>query len=355
MFRPSIDRWTSTTRATCLDGDLVTEARHSRRYNPGGIGRPGRRRWHSNSKVDEPVKKGVPRNALQQVTKAIDALNGWGGGTPEERVHDARKRLKRVRALVRLARGGLGRKCARRQDARLRDAGRPLSEMRDADVLVDTLDDLIARLGDQGRPEAITLAREALSRRKRELGRRLLDEQGVLAKVAHALGEVRRDVRHWDVAGDDWEALEAGLKRISRRGRRAFHEASSSPTDENLHEWRKRVKDLWYVMDILRPIRPGYTGRRGDQAHALADLLGDDHDLAVLREVLSTSGDGAAVSAWADVLPPLIERRRVELRRDAFALGPSLHGERPRAFVERLAAYWRAWRSEADAARFESP
>ena len=61
--------------------------------------------------------------------------------------------------------------------------------------------------------------------------------------------------------------------------------------------------------------------------------------------------DGAAV----EVILPLIDRRRAELQRDAFALGRSLYGERPRDFVARLGAYWRAWRSEAEAARFDPP
>ena len=125
------------------------------------------------------------------------------------------------------------------------------------------------------------------------------------------------------------------------------------PTDESLHEWRKRVKDLWYVMDILKPIRPGYTEDLGEEAHRLAALLGDDHDLAVLRQVLSTSGDGPCDSASVEVILPLIDHRRAELQRDAFALGPALFGERPEVFAARLRVYWRAWRAEVQAAEFE--
>ena len=102
------------------------------------------------------------------------------------------------------------------------------------------------------------------------------------------------------------------------------------PTDETLHEWRKRVKDLWYVLDILQPIRPAFTKRRGEEAHKLADDLGDDHDLAVLRQVLSDLEDRHGVHAARDVILPLIDRRRAELQQDAFpwdgastASGPS--------------------------------
>jgi hypothetical protein len=182
----------------------------------------------------------------------------------------------------------------------------------------------------------------------------VLDEGDALARVARTMEEARSDLKHWDLAGDDWEALEGGLKWIYLHGYRAFHEASESRTDENLHEWRKRVKDLWYVMDLLQPIRPGFTEGWGEEAHKLADDLGDDHDLAVLRQVFTDPGDRLGVPAAGVVIVPLIDRRRVELQQDAFTRGRNLYGERPKRFLAQLGAYWRAWRSEIEAARFEA-
>lgn len=304
-------------------------------------------------KPDKSVEKNVRRLAGTQIDKALVGLTGRDGAGLEEVVHDARKRFKRVRALIRLAEDGLGRKLAEREDVRFRDAGRPLSEVRDAGVLVQALDDLLDRFGDQGRPEAFKMAREALLCRKREITRRVLGEEDSMAKVARALEQARGNLKRWAIAGDEWGAFESGLSRIYRRGRKAFQEALKAPTDERLHEWRKRVKDLWYVMEILKPIRPRYTEVRGEEAHKLADALGDDHDLAVLRQAISAPEETPCDCASADVIPPLIDRRRAELQRDAFAIGPRLLGDPPSKFISRLRAYWRAWRSEVEAARFE--
>jgi CHAD domain-containing protein len=304
-------------------------------------------------KADESVAEGVRRLARGQIDKALDGLTGRSGTAPEEAVHDARKRFKRVRAVIRLARSGLGRKLADREDTQFRDAGRPLSEVRDAGVLVQALDQLVERYGDQGKPDAIGLARERLLGRKQEVCQRVLNEGEALAKVARAIQEARYDVKDWEVAGDDWDAIAGGLDWIYGRGYRAFREASESATDENLHEWRKRVKDLWYVMDILKPIRPGFTESRGEAAHKLADDLGDDHDLAVLRQVFTDPEEGLGVHDAGSVIVPLIDRRRAELQRDAFDVGRDVYSERPKVFVARLGVYWRAWRSEIEAARFD--
>lgn len=34
-------------------------------------------------------------------------------------------------------------------------------------------------------------------------------------------------------------------------------QAQAKPSVENLHEWRKRVKDLWYQVRLLTPLWPG--------------------------------------------------------------------------------------------------
>ena len=305
---------------------------------------------------DESVARGVRRVARDQIDKALVGLNGRTHANLEEVVHDVRKRLKKVRAVIRLARDGLGRKVAGREDDRFRDAGHPLSEVRDAGILVKTLEKLVERRGDR-HPlvVAIGAVREPILRRKGRILRRVHDEGHVLAKLIETLEAARRDVKRWRIAGDDWDSLEGGLERIYRRGSRAFHEASESPTDEALHEWRKRVKDLWYALDLLKPVRPGFTEPRAEEARRLADQLGEDHDLAVLRQVLTGSEGMPFGRDPVGAILPLVEDRRVGLRREAFTLGTCVYAERPKAFVARFRAYWRAWRAEAEAVAVERP
>jgi CHAD domain-containing protein len=306
-------------------------------------------------KPDETVAKCVRRLTFSQIDKALARLEGEDASDLEEVVHDVRKRFKRVRAVIRLAADGLGRKRREREDVRFRDAGRPLSEVRDADVLVQTLESLVQLPGEPGGEEDFATAREALRGRKDATSRRTLDEEGTLVRLAVELEEAGRDVKRWDVRGGGWDVLGGGLEGIYRRGHRACYEALGAPTDEGLHAWRKRIKDLWYAMEILRPIRPAYTEHVAEKAHKLADLLGDDHDLAVLREVLAGPEGVAEAGASLDAILSRIERRRAELQRDAFVLGPSLFGERPEVFAARLRAYWRAWRAEAKASAFDGP
>ena len=303
----------------------------------------------------ESVADGVRRIVGSQVARAAAELGGADAFGLEEAVHAARKRFKKARAVVRLARGGLGRKVADRENARFRDAGRPLSEVRDAAVLIATLDGLAERGGDWGIAESFGQARGLLVGRHAAIRGRVLDRDDVLPRLVAVLDEARRDVRRWEFDGGGWDLIEAGLGRIYRQGAGAFGHAAAAGTDDNLHEFRKRVKDLWYALTILGPIRPGSTRPRLDQARDLAEHLGADHDLAVLRDLLSTDPDLKGGDGGANPLLPLIDAHRADLQAQALPLGASLYDERPRRFVARFRTYWRAWRAESRAARLDLP
>ena len=110
-----------------------------------------------------------------------------------------------------------------------------------------------------------------------------------------------------------------------------------------LHEWRKRVKELWYHHTLLRELWPPVMDAVGDEAHELADRLGDDHDLAVLADWVSLHGEDG------EELFEAVERRRAALEAEAFALGARLYADKPSAFVGRLRRLWDASESEVRA------
>jgi CHAD domain-containing protein len=116
--------------------------------------------------------------------------------------------------------------------------------------------------------------------------------------------------------------------------------AAADPTTENLHEWRKRTKDLWHALQILRPAAPERTRKLAKRAHALSDLLGSDHDLAVLRDYVEAHADCFPDDASRAALVALLDRRRRSLQRAALDLGRSVYGRRPKRFVRALERGW---------------
>jgi CHAD domain-containing protein len=279
-------------------------------------------------KSRESLPEGLARVARGRIDHAIDELRGKTDSTSEEAVHEARKDLKKLRALLRQARGELGESVFARENTCFRDAGRELAAARDSDVMLDTLKALDIP---DGLGWDLRKAIQAHRARNGDGGR-----HAAAAGVVAMLREARGRVDNWPLEHDSFGALHDGLKRTYRRGRRDFKAAEANPSVEALHEWRKRVKDLWYHHTLLRPLWPPVMEAVGDQAHELADRLGDDHDLAMLADWIRDHTEAAPEFFDA------VDRRRAELQADAMALGARLYADKPSAYVRRLRHLWKA-------------
>jgi len=294
----------------------------------------------------ESVEQGVRRIGSAEIRELIALLGGKRRISRDKLVHEARKGLKKLRALARLVRGAVGERTYRRENRAFRNAGRGLAAARDAAVLVDCFDKLLERYPrgvsadehQQVRGRLLAL-RRAAARDRGDRGR-----EEALRLVRHA----KRHVAKWPVGRNDFAAIEPGLRRIFHQSRRAFHAVLGDRSAENLHEWRKRVKDLWHAAQLIQPIWPDVLTQFGDRAHELADCLGDDHDLAVLRQTIAELSGGTGQGKQAGMSAPpqqaLIDARRRELQQAAIDLGQRLYGETADAFVQRMRWYWEAWR-----------
>ncbi|MGN6188409.1 MAG: CHAD domain-containing protein [Conexibacter sp.] len=285
------------------------------------------------------VASSVRQCAREQLAGAAQQLEG-AERDPVTAVHEARKHLKKTRALLRLVRPALGRKAYRAENDALRDAGLALSGTRDADVRVATAGKLAEHAAGRLPADVFDALRAALDA-EAAAGR---DGDGDAARFAPVIEQLRAAelrVEAWPLDGADWETVLAGLTRAYARGREAFVTARAAPEPELLHAWRKRAKDLWYQQRLLAPAWPDVLGAQAEAAHALSELLGDDHDLAVLAERLADHALPVApsVDAQRAELRALIAHRSDELRAEAFCLGDRVYAESPSAFTHRLARY----------------
>jgi CHAD domain-containing protein len=286
---------------------------------------------------DETVPDGVRRIARSQIDIALDALAG-DQRDREAAVHEARKALKRLRTLLRLVRGDLDPGTYRDELDTFRDIGRELAVARDSQVAVETLEAVAERFSDELRNEDIEPLWERLDTEHRDAQERLVSDHAALGSAIAQLRSARARLPAWILNHNDFQALSPGLRRIYRRGRRATKTARTDPSTENLHELRKRVKDLWYTTQILRRVAPSRMRR---MAHHVSDLLGEDHDLALLRTQALRHRREFVNRDALTALTAVIDRRRTQLRDEALAEAERLYSRKPRSFVQRIERRWR--------------
>lgn len=249
-------------------------------------------------------------NARKRLFRRLDKVDRAlrGSGSPAERVHEARRQLKKARAVLALGRAGLGRERGRRAEKLLRAAGRALSGVRDAETAARAYESL--RPHPRGEHDALRARRKAA-----ELSTELA-ARAARRRVEAARGELARMGR-------------AGRRALARAARRALEEvlalgeaALLAPEDEALHAWRKAAKRLDGMLGEADAPTPRLRRLR-ERLAKLGDALGEDHDLVILREALERDGGCSPVE-------PAAARKRAELLEKAARLAPALAREAPR-------------------------
>jgi CHAD domain-containing protein len=286
----------------------------------------------SNTRSDRSATGVVRRAALQHVANAERALASLRPSGIQ--VHRARKEIKRSRAALRLLRAALPVATYQREDAALRGAARTLNAVRDARVLVRTLDSLCRRSLALGRQPAVVALSRRLRASQAQAQRQLTDRRAALAGARATLQQVQRRARRWRIGRHGWSRLGPGFQRIYRAGRRAGRAARRHPDTLALHEWRKQVQYLWHALQMLRPLQSRARSRSGARARRLADCLGHEHDLALLQSTVAAYRQ--STHSVIDPLQGAIESRRRTLRVKAMALGKRLYALKPRAMALRL-------------------
>lgn len=296
-------------------------------------------------KSDESVSEGIRRIAGEQLDRAIQHLESQEGSR-DKHVHEARKSMKRMRALLRLVREEIGAGICRRENDCFRDVGLQLAGMRDATVLINSLGELVAKAGKGMRRDRFATVHKWLVERRESAYQPPPEEGDGMRSVVDELRWARARVAEWPLAHDGWKGLEGGLQQVYARGRSQFERVCVQAEEELFHDWRKWAKYLWYHTQLLREIWPPLMDVMAGELDELGEVLGQDHDLSVLRSTVLSQMDRPIRATTLQALLELIEERQEQLRDRAEGIGRRAYVERPRDFTRRMCGYWRAWRVE---------
>jgi CHAD domain-containing protein len=273
---------------------------------------------------DRSIGDGLRRIARQQAGKAIAIAESTG--PPERRVHEARRRSKKLRALLRLVRPDFS--SYAEENAYLRDAARRLSAARDVRVAADTLAGLLREAGHVAPPAQAA---------DRDTG----EEAGLVAFAA-GMREMLERIEKWKAGRVDRNTLAQGLTDTYRRGRRAMRLVADQPSDAAFHEWRKLAKYHWNQLRLLEASAEDILPSAHKAAGRLADMLGQHHDLAVLRDMIGRDA-GQFGEIDAAFVRDLAARRQAELEQKISTLGRQVYAETPKALHARFTSYLDGW------------
>jgi CHAD domain-containing protein len=279
---------------------------------------------------------------VAQIGRAITKLGPRARS--DRAVHEVRKELKSARATLRLLRECVGVYAYRRDNALMRDAARPLTPLRDAKVLLQTLQRVDRTAGARKGNTFVRYLYRMLRNEQRDTQQRLRPKE-----LMATIGTLRAVKQRLEALSgpqlDQPAALCIALERAYKSGRMAFAEVKRRPTDECLHEWRKQTKYFANQLEIVLLLSPKRFSKRLRRSLRLAEHLGDDHDLALLNDKIFQYAKGPNAASRNDAVEELISRiahRRKTLQAKARRLGRRLYATKPRRIREKIEKSLRA-------------
>ncbi len=291
----------------------------------------------------EELGEGLRRICRKQIEAAIAVVNGEKktGDTP---IHEMRKHIKKARAALRLVRKEIGAGLFREQDHCLRDVGRLTSEIRDAEVRLQTVRELQGVRQRHNRRGAFPKLETMLMMELENFMAAFAEWQ---TQAVPMLDRARATIDCWPLDHFDCKQLRLAVQRSYKSARKALACAQASPVPENFHRFRGRAKQLWYELRILRPVNPVVLKNLSDDLDALAGLLGRAHDLSFLAERLRREERNAELEREGHKLLAVIEVNQGDLQRGAAELAEHFFAERPRDFGERIGGWLEDWENDA--------
>jgi CHAD domain-containing protein len=283
----------------------------------------------------ESIGENLRRLCRKQVELALATVRGENNDG-DSAVHETRKHLKRARAVLELVRGQIGKGLYRQQHRALRDAGRLISDLRDAEVRLETVRQL--ENIQHGRKAGTVKAMLAF-----ELENFMAAFAGWESQAAPMLREALKAIDCWVV--DDFEAnhLATAVQRSYKCARKALAKAQAHPSAESFHEFRAEAKRLCFHLRILEPVNAMVLKNLTAELGAVGRLLGQAHDLNFLGERLRDQDAEAQWQREATKLLGVVKKGEGQLQRGGVELGEHFFVERPRDFGKRIAEWLEAW------------
>ena len=293
--------------------------------------------WSVNGSDD--IRGALSREILVQLDRARATLET--GTDLASAVHEARRAIKRARALLKLANPW---PTDSQTDYSLRDASRALAVLRDADIVVLTARGISADAG-SSEPNMVPLLLESLEEERARLFAESGSAGGPLQVATELLRSVTVEIQEPKASqitashevASGMEFLRFGLRASYESARiRSDPASGEGPADERSHKLRKRVKDLRYQLEFLDTGQPR-LGQLVKDLHRLTDLLGDRNDLATLS-AFAASVDVSPESGRAS-LTAHVEQKKSALQSEAAVLSARLFEENPDSFIGRIEAW----------------
>jgi CHAD domain-containing protein len=239
-------------------------------------------------------------NAVTYIKRQIVSIEKASSHFDSQSVHLIRVNVKRLRALVQLIEK-IDPLLYQNLDKNLKQAGRRLSLYRDRQISTSWM--ISHTKSRHGSILKIPFRDIGLS------ARQIVSLKGDLIRVGQIID------RSPDQMG---QSLRRGYEIFKKARKKAEKTGKAS----KFHKWRRRSKDLLYVMDATLPKGDRRSKKFVSRITELGKILGDLHDLSVVRKVVDNKKPYAQNSKLLKKIDTQIDSNKMHALRSARHMSP---------------------------------
>jgi len=254
-------------------------------------------------------------------------------------IHEARKNIKKLRAVLRLIRHEIGIEKYQELNIFYRETGQKIALLRDDTSMVELLENFKENIKSPELQKVIQKSiRLAKKKREKEFADFYKNKKG--AQLNKSLSGKMAALKQANISGNPEIFIMQSVGKVHRDTIKRMKQAEKEGSNEAYHNWRKQVKYLMFQMMILKNAWPKFFDAYIDELDKLQKLLGSLHDLNILNNY-AVQGDLLTLDKkQKEALLNYIYPRRASLKKQVHVIGKQLFAENSVAFSKRVLGIW---------------
>ncbi len=289
--------------------------------------------------IQRPFTEEWKQQVIKLINKAIGSVeNVTNEEDRHDAVHTARKCFKKIRAALRLIRDESD--FYKEQNVFFRDLGRKVSDVRDATSMISTVENLRQHYNSKLYKNSFTELETAIIAYREDLSQKLWEDGDLLKDIVEKLKVKKAEVPVWSLSIKHFSEIKPSIKRVYKRGKHRLADCENSGASEDFHQWRKRAKYMRYILRMLYDAWPAVLKPLEDELHQITDLVGDEHDIHVLKAWVSKHDFLFSQQDEHELFEAICLHRQKNLRARVLLLGKRWYLQGPSAFTNHMQHYW---------------
>jgi len=291
---------------------------------------------------NEPIETSL-KNILVSGIKDAASVLSLSQGLHREQFKQARKSLKKARAVLFLLRGSISDEKFAKEEKSLRSLSRTFRDVRDAHVTEEVFQKLLDDHQKSFKLEEIHEIKLFLVEESKRTVEKVFKQEKKLREAIELLQAAMERIPEIKVKGDVWESIDESLRSIYHECLELNHYCQETDDEEMFIEWRKAVKFLRVELDFFLAGLSPETKKWNRSLHELSDVLGEFQDLTMIQEQLDENRKEIKNKKALELILSLIKEKKKALRKNARLIGKEVFSEKPKSFMKEFSSSTISW------------